>query len=94
MGVIKFILGLLLGIFVAACAGATFPYHYYGLDLADQKLLGPTTADDLLLSVCLANSADASPCTAMMTADYLALKADYLNTKNDLNDCQQKLAQQ
>ena len=87
-----FAAGIAMGLMLAACAGVSFPYHYYGLDLKDQKLLGPTIQDDVDLAVCDATSADQSPCTAMMTSDYMALKQDYLNTKNQLNDCQQNLA--
>lgn len=93
MGLTKqFALGLLLGLSLAACAGATFPYHYYGVDLKNAKLLGPTASDDVELSVCQATASDQSPCTAMLTADYLTLKGDYLNTKNELIACQQQLA--
>ena len=87
-----FACGLLLGLGLAACAGASFPYHYYGVDLKDGKLLGPTSQDDLDLAVCDATSSDASPCTAMMTSDYLALKQEYLSLENQLNDCQQQVA--
>lgn len=90
-----FAAGIGLGLLLAACAGAQFPYQYYGMDLTDQKLLGPTAADDLsLLTTCQATASDASPCSAMLTSEMLALKQDYINTKNQLNDCQQQLAAQ
>jgi hypothetical protein len=87
-----FIAGLGLGLLLAACAGASFPYHYYGIDLSDSLLKGPTTQDDLSLSAtCMPTSGDASPCTGILTSEFLALKQDYINTKNELNSCQQKL---
>jgi hypothetical protein len=86
-----FIAGVCLGIGLMACAAA-FPYKYYGLDLKDQKLLGPTPADDLPLSDCDATASNAAPCVGMMSDAFLALKQDYLDIQNQLNDCQHQLA--
>jgi len=89
----QFAIGLLLGLSLMACAGASFPYHYYGLDLAGGELRGPTASDDLPLAVtCDATASDASPCTAMLTADFLTLKQAYLDQQAQLNNCQQTLA--
>lgn len=89
----QFFLGLLLGFGLFACAGASFPYKYYGLDLAGGALRGPTAADDLSLEkTCDATTNDASPCTAMLTADFLTLKQAYIDQQNQLNNCQQALA--
>jgi len=85
-------LGIVLGFMVSACASAVFPYHYYGLDLKDGKLLGPTEADNVDLAVCNATSADQSPCIAMITSSFLEMKKDYKDTKNQLIACQQQLA--
>jgi hypothetical protein len=87
----EFIIGVLLGLSLAACAGAAFPYKYYGLDLVDKKLLGPTPTDDLDLSVCDAIASNRSPCIAVMGDAMMALKQDYLDTKNQLIDCQHQL---
>jgi hypothetical protein len=87
----QFLLGILMGMGLMACTGATFPYKYYGVDLKDEKLLGPTPADDLSLLECLPTATDASPCTAMMTSVAMAMKQDYIQTKNDLIACQQAL---
>lgn len=89
----QFAIGVLFGLSLAACAGATFPYHYYGIDLKDGKLLGPTADKDLDLSVCQATATDQSPCVGMMTDAFLQLKTDYIDTKNQLVACQQQLAQ-
>lgn len=86
--------GILIGLLLAACAGATFPYKYYGVDLVDSALLGPTPKDDLKFEVCAVTATDKSPCTAMMTDVFLAMKQDYLDKANQLNDCQHKLSQQ
>lgn len=88
-----FAAGIGMGLLLAACAGAQFPYKYYGVNLATDTLQGPTPADDLgLITQCTANPSDGSPCTAMLTDAFLALKQDYINTKNELNNCQQNLA--
>lgn len=89
----QFAIGMLLGLCLMACAGASFPYKYYGLDLAGQALRGPTAGDDLpLAATCDATASDASPCTAMLTADFLTLKQAYLDQQVQLNNCQQSLA--
>lgn len=82
------IAGFGLGLIVSACA-TTFPYKYWGLDLKDQELLGPTPSDDRPIAICTASAADASPCTVMMTSTLLALKKDYEDTKDALIACQQ-----
>ena len=88
----NFVAGFCLGISLMACCGATFPYHYYGIDLKDQKLLGPTTQGDLPLTDCAASAANESPCIGMMSDAFLSLKQDYLNIQNELNNCQHQLA--
>lgn len=88
----SFAIGVLSGLFLAACAGATFPYHYYGIDLKDGKLLGPKPADDLDLAVCNAIPSNASPCIAMLSDSFLSLKQDYMEIQNQLNACQHQLA--
>lgn len=89
----QFAIGVLLGLSLAACAGATFPYKYYGIDLVGQKLHGPTVNDDLDLTVCDATSIDKSPCTAMMSDAFRALKQDYMDTQNALVACQHQLGE-
>lgn len=88
----SFAVGVLSGILLAACAGATFPYKYYGIDMKDGKLLGPTAQDDLALSVCDATASNQSPCVGMMSDAFLSLKQDYLDTQTQLIACQHQLA--
>lgn len=89
----QFLAGMGLGLLLAACAGASFPYKYYGVDLSDSLLLGPTPSDDLsLLQSCMPTATDKSPCTGMLTDAFLAMKQDYIDTKNQLIACQQQLA--
>lgn len=88
----QFAIGVLLGLSLAACAGATFPYKHYGIDLDAQALRGPTPSDDLSLSVCLATATDKSPCTAMMTEVFDEMELDYRDTKDKLITCQHQLA--
>lgn len=87
----RFAVGVLVGLCLAACAAATFPYKYYGLDVANSMLLGPTPADDLALSSCLPSAIDKSPCVGMFSDAFLKLKQDYLDTKNQLISCQHQL---
>ncbi len=89
----QFIIGMLFGLCLAACAGATFPYHEYGVDIPDSLLRGPTTQDDLSLTVCLPNATSQSPCVAMLTDVFEALKTDYIDTKDQLIACQHQLAE-
>ena len=90
------VLGLILGFIVSACA-TSFPYTSYGVALkdaiSDSTLLAAIGSNkpDLPLSDCAATPNDASPCIAFMQADYLAFKADYLNTKQELENCQKSL---
>jgi len=88
-----FAIGVFFGL-ITSCAAVTFPYKYYGLhsDVGYVgKLLGPTAADDLDLAICSPTLEDMSPCTVMQSAQYLALKQDYLDKVNQLNDCQSQL---
>jgi hypothetical protein len=85
-------LGILLGLSLAACAGVSFPYKYYGIDLPENKFRGPTEQDDEDISRCLPTATDKSPCTGMFTEIFLEMKKDYIETKNQLITCQQQLA--
>jgi len=89
MGIRFFILGAFTGIFLFACAGvATFKYKHYVLTMAiwEGTLQGPKIEDDLPVTVCEKNN-----CICMITPDFLAMKQDYLDTKNTLSDTQAKL---
>lgn len=92
MGIKRDILMVLLGLCLAACAGATFPYKYYGIDVSDSVLHGPTAKDDVSFSECLPTATDQSPCTGMMSDIFLAMKQDYLDKSNQLIECQKQLA--
>lgn len=88
----SFGVGILFGLMLAACAGATFPYKYYGIDLEDSKLLGPKPSDDVELAVCKATAGNQAPCVAMMSDEFLSLKKDYMDAQNQLSACQHQLA--
>lgn len=79
--------GFGLGMIVMACA-TPFPFKYYSIDLKDHKLLGPSSADDLLLSVCDATDADKAPCFAMERPQFLDLKKAYVDCQDALVACQ------
>lgn len=94
--VVSMFVGIVVGLAISACA-TSFPYTSYGIFLKDtvgnSVLLAASGSNkpDLPLTVCEPNSISQSPCIAFMEADYLTLKADYLNTKNELQSCQQQL---
>jgi hypothetical protein len=78
-----------LGCFLlVACAGASFPYRHYPLDLENEKLLGAEAKDDLPLTTCLGVSGNRYPCMVVKTDEFYALKGDYLKTKEALEACQ------
>lgn len=81
-------IGIGLSFLVVACAGASFPYHYYPYDIQNHKLVGDTEEHDLSDSVCLSTEVNQKPCTVVLTDDFYQLKADYLKTKSDLIECQ------
>lgn len=86
-----YVTGMAVGVMLAACAGISFPYHYYGLSAAtyaNGKLVGPTPADDLDLMQCQPSTQNARPCLVMVSTDFLAMKQDYVDTKNQLIACQ------
>lgn len=85
----NFLLGLICGLAVVACA-ATFPYRHYGLDAAsyDGNLLGPESKDDLPLRVCAPDDQAKGKCVVLLTEEFFRMKQDYLDTKQRLIDCE------
>lgn len=90
---IGFLIGLIFSVAIAACATNPFPYNYYGVDLKNQKLLGPASGayPDLPLSTCDATAASASPCVGMLTTTLETLKTSYEDIQDQLIECQKKL---
>lgn len=87
----RLILGLFIVFLVVACAGLTFSYKYYGLQVAhydDGKLLGPKPTDDLAFAVCEPTAVNKAPCVVMLSNDFFNLKKDYLDAKQKLIDCE------
>jgi hypothetical protein len=93
---LAFIIGVLLGSAVVACATNPFPYNYYGVDLKDQKLLGPSSGayPDLPLATCDATAVSASPCVGMLTTTLETLKVNYEDLQDQLIACQKQLVTQ
>jgi hypothetical protein len=84
-------LGFVSGITIVACAGLPkFPYKYYTLSPVsyDGSLLGPTPTDDRNLKECFPSATDKAPCQVIFTKDLLKLKADYIETKARLIQCE------
>lgn len=83
--------GLLLGLLVlGGCAAVPFSYKYYGLDAKsyDGTLLGPAVGDDLPFTICAPTPESRSPCVVFQADEFYAMKQDYLQTKQDLINCQ------
>ncbi len=83
-----YVWGLISGLMLAGCAG--FSYKYYGLQLEVYKgrMLGPIPSDDHDFAECAPSSGSKSPCIAMFTHDFLNLKNDYQDCKDRLISCQ------
>lgn len=91
MGLRQVLVGFVIGFLVVSCAGLSFGYKFYGLQVAhydDGTLLGPKAADNLPFTVCEPTAADKAPCIVMLSAEFNRLKADYMDTKQKLNECQ------
>lgn len=86
----KVALGFTLGLILSACVASTFPYKYYALD-ADSytgSLKGPTTSEDLLMTMCRPTDSDKAPCLVMFTSAFLRLKESYQKCQVDLETLQ------
>lgn len=83
----SFIKGLVLGFLISGCAGATFAWKYYGLQMAsyDGKLLDVTPEGDKDLKECQNYN-----CVAMFTSDFYSFKQDYVDCKDKLIACEKK----
>lgn len=82
--------GVIIGFLVMGCAALTFSYPYYGLQAAhyDGKLLAVDPKNDKDLSICAPDANVKGKCLVMLSADFFALKQDFLDTKQQLSDCQ------
>lgn len=91
-----FNLGIILGFLLVGCAGFTFPYAYYGMNLMDScydhgDLLGKTAADDQPVSLCKPDEKVKGKCVVMLADPFYNMKGDYLDCKQKLSDCEKKL---
>jgi hypothetical protein len=85
------VVGFAFGLILSACLGANlFPFKYYTLEAKtyDGKLLGPTSDQDLLLSMCSPGEADKAPCMVIFTSEFLRLKDAYKKCQVDLDASQ------
>jgi hypothetical protein len=94
MGMKGFILGLILGLLIVGCAGAVFPYRFYGLqdvDYSKGKLLGDKPENDLLFIACEPSEKSKNPCVVMKAEEFFTLKKDHLDLQEKLIDCQKEM---
>lgn len=80
---------LLLVIILPAC-GATFAYKFYGVDAVSYEgnLLGEKPEDDIPFARCKPDDVEKGKCVVMLKEEFFQMKADYLQTKQALIDCQ------
>lgn len=85
-----FVAGMFFALLLVGCAGFKWPYKYYGLDAADYqgKILGPTPKEDQSFENCRPTAANRSPCVILYADAFFALKQDYIDTKNQLQNCE------
>ena len=84
----RFSLGLFLGVLLAGCASATFPYKYYYVDGVTSPLLGHEPKDDLPAATCNKDALGNHTCTVMLKSEYEAMILDYLDLQDKLIQCQ------
>lgn len=90
-------MGLRAGIVVGFClavagcgAASPFGYKYYVLkpDRYEGRLEGADQSKDLPLSVCAPSGQDKNKCIVMLTQEAYRLKAELLDLRQKLKDCQ------
>lgn len=86
----SFLLGMGFSFLLIGCAGISFPYRFYGLELPSYagKILGPESKYDLDFKVCEPDQYYKGKCILMLSDAAYALKKDYLDTKQKLIECQ------
>lgn len=87
----SFLLGAVSAFLITACAGLSFSYKFYGMQLASYengKLLGPTAADDLPMTTCQPDASAVGKCVVLATSEFYRLKADFMMLEQQLQDCQ------
>ena len=87
----KVVFGVMLGMTISACVASTFPYKFYALDADSYMgvLKGPTTSEDLLLTMCRPSDNDKAPCLVMFTSAFLRFKESYQKCQIDLKAAQE-----
>ncbi len=93
----QIIYGAMIGIALIACAGATFPFKHYGMNVPQEcydqgTLLGPKPEQDLSLKVCQPDERDKFKCVHLLTAEYQKLKKSHLDLQAKLAQCQREKA--
>ena len=87
--------GVMIGLAVVACAGASFPFRHYGMDIPPEcfdhgKLLGAKPQDDLPFSTCEPDAQDRFKCAVFQAAEFQRLKKSYLDLQAKLAECQRR----
>lgn len=86
-----FSIGFISCLLLFGCAG--FTYRYYGLAGAQYDkgmLLGPKESDDIPFTACQSSQDVKHPCVVMLSREFYALKLDYQDTKNKLEECEKR----
>lgn len=82
--------GIGIGFLISACAGVSWNYKYYGMDLVsyDGTLLGKTPADDLSFHLCQPDDKVKGKCVVMLVDEFERLRMDKAREDEQLKDCQ------
>jgi hypothetical protein len=90
----RFILGVITGAGLTACAGSAvvFPYKDYTLAPVsyEGQLLGADPKDDLNLQECAPDDIVKDKCHVFLKSEFDAMKTDYLQCKSDLRSCEKR----
>lgn len=72
---------------IIACK-ADFNYIWYGLDVEQQKLLGPSPSFDEPLSICREDGDEKGKCVVFKQREFERLMGDFLETEERLKQCE------
>lgn len=88
----KLIVPLGISLLLSGCAGAVFPYKYYGLNAENYSgaLYGPTVREDLNLMTCAPDDVSRGKCIVILKDEFYRLKNDFLTMRFQLKELQKQ----
>lgn len=73
---------------VSSCSTPQFNYRWYGLDVDNQKLLGPVPTMDLPITMCKADEIQKGKCAVFFVDEFDRLRNDYIQMAVRLRECE------